>query len=348
MGDGITRIAILKAISKIKIDDNDRDILYSWLNNYQDDLNIISDIYKNKLQFLLLKHLIEMKCCLGMNKSLGLQLSAQFAFLQNKYSTYLSTANSISKLFNENNIPHCILKGISIINDLYTSNELIYRDFNDVDFLVSPSKTKLAKKLLENINVIQGTVTEDMQILPASRKEIIFWSLNSHQEHRYIAESPFSHFSPWLFQLIDINTTIFEGGKSVPQISTDYLLEHRINKHIKNDILIFSLRPEYEFIQLCYHFYKDTKYDIKKANNENFCLQKFCDIREFILHFGKEIDWTEFVKIVNEFNIGDQIYYSLYIVSSFYGDLGIEEILKEIKTTHLFSIGFLDWKRMLL
>lgn len=79
-------------------------------------------------------------------------------------------------------------------------------------------------------------------------------------------------------------------------------------------------------IQLCYRFYKDTKYKIKIDKGENYTLIKFCDIYEYILKYYDLIQWQDFIEIINNAVIGNQIFYSLWLVDSFYG----EYILKNV------------------
>lgn len=263
---------------------------------------------------------------------------------QLKYIEYLNSMKPIFENLEDKNIKYAVLKGFSFADELYNTNLGIIRRFADIDVLIDKSDLKAAKEVLNNYNFVQGKVV-DGSIVRAERKDLIYWELNSHQLYEHVKLSEYTS-QYWIE--VDINTTIFEGGKFIPPIETKKLLTHSIIKKTELGISFYVLNKTFSLLQLCYHFYKDTVYETKKENHNDYCIIKFCDIREFILHFREEINWTEFIKIVNESNIGDQIYYSLYLVSSFFGDLGIQEILKQIKTTPLFSIGFLDWERMLL
>ena len=91
-----------------------------------------------------------------------------------------------------------------------------------------------------------------------------------------------------------MNTTIFEGGKISPKIDTKTLLSNTVSKKI-NDFSYRKLSLEYNLIQLCYHFYKDTVYEIKKKRKESYCLMKFCDIREYILKYQHQLNWDNFI-----------------------------------------------------
>lgn len=111
---------------------------------------------------------------------------------------------------------------------------------------------------------------------------------------------------------------------------------------------MYCLDYTYGLLQLCYHFYKDTLYDEKKKTHDDFCLLKFCDIREYVLQYKNSINWGEFVEIINDAKIRNEIYYPLWLVSSFYGDLGIEDILSRLKVNKNYYTNSIDWERMLL
>lgn len=302
---------------------------------------------RHKINLILFKHLRCLNKISNLNSGKMKQYSNQLFVLQQQYKEYLDVLFQILNVFEKNNIQYAVLKGFSFAKELYSQKNIIYRAFIDVDILIDTKNCSKVTQIMEKNQFIQGKVVDDA-IVPINRSEKIYWILNSHQLPEFIRFSKYANISPKYWLEFDINTTIFEGGKKTDPIPTSSVLTNIQKKEFIQREGYYVLTPKYNLIQLCYHFYKDTVYETKKKSHNDYCLIKFCDIREFIFHFREEIDWSEFVKIVNEFNIGDQIYYSLYLVSSFYGDLGIEEILKEIKTTPLFSIGFLDWERMLL
>lgn len=65
------------------------------------------------------------------------------------------------------------------------------------------------------------------------------------------------------------------------------------------------------------------------------------------MQYKGKIDWKEFVRVVNEAQIGNQIFYPLWLVSSFYGDLEIEDILYQLKDKR-YQITDIDWEKILL
>lgn len=301
---------------------------------------------RHKINLLFLKHLRCFKKVNDLNISKMKQYSNQLFVLQHLYSEYIDNVSKISKAFESQKIPYAVLKGFSIANDLYSFDNLIFREFVDIDILINNEDVAKVTRLLKENSFIQGKIRND-EIIPVQRSEIIYWSLNSHQLSEFVKNSKYSSISPKYWLEFDINTTIFEGGQKQDPIPNSIILSHT-QRLLPNKDSYRVLSPTYNLLQLCYHFYKDTVYELKKESRNDYRLSKFCDIREFIIHFRKKIDWPEFIKLVNESNIGEQIYYVLWLVSSFYGDLRIEDILKAINRTRTYEIDKINWEGMLL
>ena len=67
-----------------------------------------------------------------------------------------------------------------------------------------------------------------------------------------------------------------------------------------------------------------------------------------IMKYRRVIDWERFVEVVNKNEIGDQIHYALHIVSTFYGDLQIDDVIMSLKTSNSFLNRDIDWERLLI
>ena len=320
----------LRAIAKVELSENDKEAIIEYMQKEIGCPDYINAIFFNRIQYLFIKHVIEINQFNLLNKKLGMDYSAQLYFNNLLYNEYLDYLDKITEDFEANNIEYSILKGFSIMDSLYRVDDLIYRRFSDTDILVSKKDVREVDKIMKKYEFVQGSVNSMGQIEAASRREIIYWGLNSHQEQLYVKFSKYA-VTPYMAIDIDINTSIFEGGKNVDPISTEELLKHRqvkVNGHGKK---FYALEKEYELIQLIYHFYKDTIYEIKKKMRQDYSLNKFCDIREYVLRYRNEIDWNLFADIVNTNKIGDGIYYVLLIVSDFYKDMNIDDILDKIE-----------------
>lgn len=325
-------IDLLKIISKINLTTEEKEMFSSFIENNISQ-NLIEIIYRNKLQFLFLKHIIDQKQMELVSNKWGLDCSALLYFNNLLYEEYMEILDQITQEFEFHNIKYCVLKGFSIIESLYRINGCVYRKFSDIDILVDKKDVGKVNSVLEAQGFIQGKISLSGEIVKAPRKDTLYWSLNSHQEHEYIKFSKYA-ITPFMRINIDINTTIFDGGKYNPPISTEELLNHRHRKHFRGDKQFYTLNPTYELLQLCYHFYKDTTYEAKKIESNDYSLAKFCDIREYILKFKDDIKWEQFIKITNCNGLAYSVGQVLHLVSGFYGDIGLDSMFNKFEITN--------------
>lgn len=336
----------LRAISRFEMNDSNDKLLQQIFQDTLISFAKSNEIYMHRLQFLLYRHVINSEK-LHFEKLFGRQLSAEMVFLQQKYEEYIVIIKQLAELLERSKVSYCILKGFSIISSLYSSNKKIYRDFGDLDILVDKKDVKEITTILNGMGFVQGVLDSTGEISEVDRKEIVYWRLTSHQEQTFIRKSKYSEFAPLICCRVDVNTSIFEGGKIPNPIPIRELLKHTRTHEISENVLIKSLDYEYELIQLCYHFYKDMKHTMEKEFFANYTLIKFCDIREYILKNRKNIDWEKFIRCVNKYQIGEQIYLPLLLVSDFYGDLEINNILQKINVNKR-DVEIPDWKEVLM
>lgn len=301
---------------------------------------------KNHVQLLFLKHIEENLVGDELNSSIRLKYSNRLFRLQYEYKEYQEELKKIVLCFNECKIKYAILKGICIGNNIFSKNNLLYRTFSDIDILIGEEDIKKIHCILTKCGYIQGKLING-KIQPASRKEILYWRLNSHQLYEYVKHSIYSEISSMYKLNIDINTTIFEGGIITSPISTQELLNHVCNFEI-NGLNIKCLEPTYNLLQLCYHFYKDIHYEEKKIKHQNYTLKKFCDIREFINKYREKIDWNNLFEIFINCKISSEMYNVLAMVSTFYGDLKIESFLARFDDFYKIQAPQYDWAKMFI
>lgn len=328
-------ISIINSVSKVKLSSEEKYRLYQHLTSEDFGFKDFEFFVKHKIHYLLIKHILDLGLITQINKNLAILLSEQLSFLQLRIEEYEKIMYVLSKELFKNNIKYAVLKGFSLINDLYNINGTYYRRFNDVDLLIAKEDISKITTILNENGFIQGRIKEGNRLVPASRRELIFWSLNSHQEHKFVSQSQYTKFSRRLYNAIDINFTIFEGGKQEPLIATKEILKHT-RLQIFKKFSFLSLDYTYEFLELCYNFYKDTQYEIKKKSHDNICLIKFCDIHEYYLKHQKNIDWILFKEILINFNISEEIYFVLKMIVAFYQDFLLQK--------QLIDMGYCDNK----
>jgi hypothetical protein len=336
-------LSLLRSISKVTINKDEKQLLFDNLSTFENP-ELIDLLEKHKIKFLFYKHLYDSGFLVDDHYYKYLfSLGEQFVYLQYKYSEYLSALKPILENLNSNGIPYTLLKGFSLIDPIYKVSGKIFRSFNDADILISKKDIPYLNQILKSNGFVQAKINNAYQFVPINKAEKIYWSLNSHQEHEYIKPSQNFNFAPHLNLNIDVNFSIFQGGKYKDPISTNKLLNNCRKRSVEG-IVFYSLDYTYELIQLCFHFYKDLHYDVKIKAHEDFNLIKFCDINEYINLYIHQIDWDKFFLLLKDNNLYQEIGTVLYFVGSFYNNEKIKQIINKFPNKIEFEI---NWKKLL-
>ena len=107
------------------------------------------------------------------------------------------------------------------------------------------------------------------------------------------------------------------------------MLNERIPRYTRSGIKYYSLKIEYDILQLCYHLYKDTKYEVKKKNNESLRAIGFTDLYRYI-SIEDNIQWEVFYKIVVNAKIENQIYFILRFLTMVFNNINDKQLLHVI------------------
>ena len=237
----------------------------------------------------------------------------------------------ICEKLNKLNVQYAIIKGFALSDLIYFEHGNNLRDFNDIDILVKESDLQHVCSTLQQLGYIQGeydTVSENVN--PASREEVIRMKMTSHQIVPF-CKVVTNGFKAKIPIEVDINFTIFEGGKILPLISTDKILEKTIEVKDEMGNMYQTLNPYFMFIQIVYHFYKEYNYEFMQEEYNDLTLQKLCDIREFILKYFPVINQNNLADIINMYKLNDAIYNVLNLLKNFYDDLELNDFLYTIK-----------------
>lgn len=222
---------------------------------------------------------------------------------------YQEELKKITKKLDGSSISYAVLKGMHIKNLVYEKGQgKNGRIFNDIDILIDKTQVKNVDKILTELGYFKGEYSPSTNALRRfSRQEEIAFFMTSHQAPQYIKKSPFGDICINDNYIIDVNFTIFEGGKIKPKISTSELLGEMVVRKLNNGLEYKSLSMEHDLFQLLYHVYKDKQYDIKKANNEELLMANLMDIYRYVCRFNKNIDWNKFNKILQTTDFSEHL-----------------------------------------
>lgn len=98
---------------------------------------------------------------------------------------------------------------------------------------------------------------------------------------------------------------------------------------------------EDDLLQLVYHIYKDTQYQIKISDNESLLLSGFCDLYMLINQDRRKINWAVFISKINELQLDDVVYFILSLLNKLLPMQVVEDCLRKM---HLSEKKVLDIK----
>jgi len=215
----------------------------------------------------------------------------------------------LQPLLSKADFSYALVKGPMLSKLAY--NSPFMRLSADVDILVDKKDCDKIKNLLYEEGFIQGRVVSK-EIIPYSRKEIIFQSISSHQIAQFVHATN-NKLCPYV--IVDVNTDIY-WGESKKAIDIGKLLE----KTIKQEICGFHfnfLETELHFILLCLHHYKDLN-SLFLLATRGIKLETFSDIYFFIKN--QKLDLYNLKKLASTLNASKYVYYCIYYTHCIFND----------------------------
>lgn len=309
---------IIKCIFEGRIEKKYRDLVIEELRKY--------DLLNDLLPYLLHHRLLGFFYVLLLDNNMIQYISKDFwrivkkilIYEDLKAREYYSEAKLICRRMNDEKISYVFLKGIHLNSLLYFREYgyLWIRPFNDIDILVEKKNISKIDTILTEAKYCKGDYSPELNsIRKFTREEEITYMLTTHQAPQYIKETSYSRVFPGDALIIDVNFSIFQGGKIQDPIGISELFESMVTRVGFGAIEYYSLGLEYDLIQLIYHFYKDCFiYEIKKENNEQFILGSLIDIYRFIKKYKDDIDWYKMKNIIERAQIRNEILMILKIL----------------------------------
>lgn len=197
--------------------------------------------------------------------------------------------------------PYAVIKGSVLSEQIYGSP--FARRSGDLDILIRRQDLDFAKRVLLDNGFVQGRIIGD-EIVPFTRKELIFQASQSHQTAPFVKATgnkicPFINF--------DLNTSVF-WGEYGQKCDMDFVLSETREK-VLFGIPFKTLAPEMEFISLCLHHYKDMNsvYLLAKGSLK---LDLFCDIFYYLKNVALDMD--NLYLMSRKLNADPYIYYCLW------------------------------------
>lgn len=241
----------------------------------------------------------------------------------------------LNRAFIQENIKAVIMKGAILSCQIY--KDIGLREFGDVDYIVKKKDLSKVESILKKLGYVQGIYDcGEKKIIPASKKEILFKKMYTHEDFPYCKLNK-NGFCPAIY--VDINFEMMWKGHNIN--NNHYLIN--IEKVLENTMLIefgsskiFSLDLEYQLLHLCLHLFSEAVYFIYEIywaqKIGDLKLFRFCDIYELIQQGN--VKWEKFKFLIRDHGLEEPVYYTLSLLNKLYqgavsqeflADLGVDE-----------------------
>ena len=215
-----------------------------------------------------------------------------------------------------NNIPFAVIKGAVLSQAAYNDPDM--RISGDIDMLIRREDIALVKSVLFEYGFVQGRIV-DNKIIPTSRKEALYYSLNSHQLAPFLCSTE-NKICPYVS--FDINTDIFWGEFSGNTDMSFVLSETESANILQHDVR--KLQPEMEFISLCLHVYKDMN-SIYLLWHRGINISQYCDL--YYYWINARINKNKLLSLCAKLKATPYVYYCLYHINELFSCERISRIL---------------------
>ena len=250
-----------------------------------------------------------------------LQDNSYTVMLRNKkffnQQTVLARLEVCKELFEMIKFPYAVVKGAILSIRAYQN--IATRSSGDIDILIRDTDIKKFSVLLQKFGFQQGYI-KNMEIIPYSRREIIFYEMYTHQTAPFVKKTE-SFFCPFIN--IDINTNVYWGG-ALENINMSTILNEKEKIALPHLGSVYCLKPEMEFICLCLHHYKDLN-SIFLLYSRKIKLSLFCDI--FFYLKNNQLDREKLLFLSKTLHAGKYIYYCLFFCNQIFNSKILQEYL---------------------
>ena len=273
-------------------------------------------VEKAQCSNLTLDILLRHNCWYLLSRAKNLPVACRAIFLTNDLCNK-QMYSECKKLFKDLDcLKYAVIKGIVLSNQIY--GQTGFRLSQDIDILVSPEGYAEAKAVLSQNGFIQGKMVNG-KIIPYSREELIFYHAFTHQVAPFV--KPSNEGIPEAIN-IDVNLSVLWGESNQKIDMTEYMT-HTTTMTLF-DFEVKKLIPEYEFISLCLHHYKDMN-SIFLLAKKGLSLSLYCDLYFYIKRVPMHIKLLKEIAVV--YHVDAYIYYCIYFVHELFQDEMTQKIL---------------------
>jgi hypothetical protein len=228
-----------------------------------------------------------------------------------------------------------ILKGGSVASVAYPDPGM--RMFYDNDLLVDRAALPAAVEALKTAGYVQGSWDYTARrIVPAARRDVVFFAVHSHQTYPYIKATPEALMMDCHRLDVHFSVDLMTGNRSDGAVSA--FLDRRIVVDAwagSGTIRLSTLSAVDMLVFGCLHFYKEAIHRNEVLALKDLVLYKLVDILALLEGEAYPVDPAQMLDRAAELGFTREVYYGLHHLDALYSGRVPAELLDRLRPDDL-------------
>lgn len=237
----------------------------------------------------------------------------------------LAMATKLLSAFDDAGVPGVVLKGIALAAMAYPA--LGMRLSQDLDLLVARGDLGRAHKVLSDFGYVQGNWDATaLDVVAATRHEIMKHTVYSHETHPYVLGTPDS--SIMARHVVDLHFSVELNTATDSSDAVRQLLARRAMLEPVPGMPIWSLSAEDMFVFVCVHFAREARLRTETEELVDLVLYKVVDLVA-LLEAGLDLDRV--LEYAGATAMTREVYFALHHVNELYPGRVPQRLLDELR-----------------
>jgi hypothetical protein len=245
-----------------------------------------------------------------------------------KNQALLGQFRMISSALQSAGIRFAPLKGLVLVSEVYTMDS---RQMNDFDLMICKDDRSRVRSLLNSLGFYEGEYDYDSRsVKPLDRRQKALWGL-----YMYNLPAFMKLIDDEYLQLVEVDFTFDIRFNSTQSAAEEFLSRLSFYEPLGCEVL----NAEEFLLHLCCHLHKEAKNVLWVEREADFNLIKFCDVREYVLHSMRSLDFERFLGLARKYEVEAAVHFSFHYLSQIYADGYEGELLRRLPAFDETALG---------
>lgn len=220
------------------------------------------------------------------------------------------------------------LKGLVLVNEIYTMDS---RQMNDFDLMISKGDRSRVRDLLNSLDFYESDYDHASRSLKRlDRRRKALWAL-----YMYNLPPFMKLLDDDYLPVVEVDFTFDIRFSSSKPAAEEFLSQRCFYEPLGCEVL----KAEEFLLHLCCHLHKEAKNVLWVEMEADFNLIKFCDIREYVLHSMRSLDFARFLELARKYEVEAAVYFTFHYLSQIYADGYERTLLSQLPAFDAAALG---------